>query len=90
MTAAAPLAETAPAPEGSPELIRIAGLAKSFQMGSTTVHALNGVDLLIRRNEYVAIMGPSGSGKSTMMNLIGCLDTPTSGTYWLTSLPLSQ
>ena len=64
-------------------VIRAVGLKRSFAMGSTTVHALRGVDLLIRRNEYVAIMGPSGSGKSTLMNLIGCLDTPTEGEYEL-------
>jgi len=65
------------------EVIRTEQLTRSFTMGSTVVHALRGVDLVIRRNEYVAIMGPSGSGKSTLMNLIGCLDTPTSGAYWL-------
>jgi putative ABC transport system ATP-binding protein len=65
------------------EVIRAEGLSRSFVMGSTVVQALCGVDLVIRRNEYVAIMGPSGSGKSTLMNLIGCLDTPTSGRYWL-------
>ncbi len=59
-------------------------------MGSTQVNALNGVDLDVNRNEYVALMGPSGSGKSTLMNLIGCLDTPTSGTYILNGEDVSE
>jgi putative ABC transport system ATP-binding protein len=59
------------------------GLKRDYDMGGEVVHALRGVDIAIRRNEYVAIMGPSGSGKSTLMNLIGCLDTPNGGEYWL-------
>ena len=71
-------------------LIRTDDLWKTYEMGSTEVHALQGVSFSIARNEYVAIMGPSGSGKSTLMNLIGCLDTPSKGQYWLNSKLVSQ
>ena len=65
-------------------------LARDYDMGGEVVHALRGVDIQIRRNEFVAIMGPSGSGKSTLMNLIGCLDTPTGGEYWLNGQKVSD
>ena len=71
-------------------IIRVRGLTRDYVMGSETIQALRGVDLDIPRNEYVAIMGPSGSGKSTMMNMIGCLDTPTAGEYWLNGLEVSH
>lgn len=64
-------------------MIDIRSLRKTYEMGSTQVHALNGVTVAIERNEYVAIMGPSGSGKSTLMNIIGCLDVPSAGEYRL-------
>ena len=65
-------------------------LQREYIMGSERVRALQGVDITIRRNEFVAIMGPSGSGKSTMMNLIGCLDTPSEGEYWLNGYRVSE
>jgi len=64
-------------------VIRTEGLTKVYEMGAEQVHALSGVDVDIRKGEYVAIMGPSGSGQSTLMNLIGCLDSPSAGRYWL-------
>jgi putative ABC transport system ATP-binding protein len=71
-------------------VIRTEGLTKVYEMGSEQVHALRGVDLEIHKGEYVAIMGPSGSGKSTLMNLIGCLDSPSSGRYWLAGRLVSE
>ncbi len=65
-------------------------LTREYVMGAEVVHALRGVDIQIKKNEYVACMGPSGSGKSTLMNLIGCLDTPTAGEYWLNSQKVSD
>ncbi len=65
-------------------------LWKTYEMGDQQVHALRGIDIRIRLNEYVAIMGPSGSGKSTLMNLIGCLDSPSEGRYWLNGHDVSQ
>jgi putative ABC transport system ATP-binding protein len=62
-------------------VIKIEGVTKLYKMGSEIIHALRGVDVQIRRNEYLAIMGPSGSGKSTLMNMLGCLDTPSGGRY---------
>ena len=64
-------------------IIRTEGIKKDYVLGAETIHAVAGVDIEIRKGEFVAVMGPSGSGKSTFMNLIGCLDTPTGGQYWL-------
>jgi len=65
-------------------------LTREYDMGGEIVHALQGVDVIICKNEFVAIMGPSGSGKSTLMNMIGCLDTPTAGEYWLNGHRVSE
>jgi putative ABC transport system ATP-binding protein len=90
-----------PEPVVSPDLFRqdlvdrgvailTEGLWKTYEMGGEKLHALCGINLTIRKGEYVAVMGPSGSGKSTLMNLIGCLDTPTSGKYWLAGRLVSE
>jgi len=71
-------------------MIRIRELTRAYEMGTERILALRGVTLDIARNEYIAIMGPSGSGKSTMMNLLGCLDTPPSGEYWLNGEEVSR
>jgi putative ABC transport system ATP-binding protein len=71
-------------------IIRTEGLVKDYVLGAETVHAVRGVDIKISKGEFVAIMGPSGSGKSTFMNLIGCLDTPTKGEYWLNGIPVKK
>jgi len=73
-----------------PLVIEIEGVTKLYKMGEETVHALRGVNVSVHRNEYLAIMGPSGSGKSTLMNMLGCLDTPTSGRYFFSGKNVSE
>lgn len=75
---------------GRSEVIRVRGLKKIYRLGAQQVKALDGVDITIYRNEYVAIMGPSGSGKSTLMNILGCLDSPTEGSYILNGTDVSK
>jgi len=84
--------EAAPLPSDAPEdaVIVTRSLERRYQLGGECVRALRGVDLTVQLNEFLAIMGPSGSGKSTLMNLIGCLDTPSSGEYWLNGRAVSQ
>ena len=72
------------------EVIRLQNVQRRYQMGTTFVDALRGIDLLVQRNEYMAIMGASGSGKSTLMNIIGCLDTATAGEFWLNGQRVSE
>ncbi|MFT3740759.1 MAG: ABC transporter ATP-binding protein [Breznakibacter sp.] len=74
----------------SKTIIQVTSLRKEFHVGDVTVHALKGVDLTIQQGEFVAIMGTSGSGKSTMLNILGCLDKPTSGDYYLDSISISD
>ncbi|HUR96368.1 MAG TPA: ABC transporter ATP-binding protein [Gemmatimonadales bacterium] len=79
-------------PTGVPRdaVIVTRNLQRDYDMGGEVVHALRGVDVVIRKNEFVAIMGPSGSGKSTLMNMIGCLDSPSGGEYWLNGHRVSE
>ncbi len=72
------------------EIIKLQGITRDFPLGNQVVKVLKGIDLNVQPNEYVALMGPSGSGKSTLMNLLGCLDTPTAGSYWLNNHDVSQ
>lgn len=74
----------------SQSIIEIKGITRDFPLGSETVYVLKGIDLHINKGEYVALMGPSGSGKSTLMNILGCLDTPTSGSYILNGKDVSK
>ncbi len=96
-TSASERATGAPAGPGRPaprpadnDVIVTHALTRSFPMGDTVIRALQGVDVTICRGEYVAIMGPSGSGKSTLMNIIGCLDRPDGGEYWLNGTPVAE
>jgi putative ABC transport system ATP-binding protein len=74
----------------SEPIIRTEGIKKDYVLGAETVHAVRGIDLVIEKGEFVAVMGPSGSGKSTFMNVLGCLDVPTAGRYWLNGRVVSE
>lgn len=74
----------------SEAIIRVTDITKKYVIGTEVIHALNGVSLEVQKNEYVALMGPSGSGKSTLMNMLGCLDSPTSGEYILNGIPVAK
>jgi putative ABC transport system ATP-binding protein len=74
----------------SSDVIRVEGVTKVYQMGRTAVHALRGIDLTVRRGEMIAVMGHSGSGKSTLMNMLGCLDVPSAGTYFLDGVHVNR
>jgi len=88
--AVAPASRAAARSAAADVVIRTADLTRNYEIGAEVVHALRGISLEVRRNEFVAVMGPSGSGKSTLMNLIGCLDTPSSGEYWLNGQRVSD
>lgn len=76
--------------ERNPIIIEMKSITKTYIVGLEEVHALRGIDLIVRKNEYIAVMGPSGSGKSTLMNIIGCLDTPTTGIYYFNGVDVSN
>ncbi len=79
-----------PAPSGDVPVIELQDVTRHYQMGPTTVKAVDGVSFSVRQGEFVAVIGPSGSGKSTLMNIIGCLDSPTSGSYFLNGVDVSR
>ena len=90
LAAAAPVSMETPSPIGSDVIIRVRDLTKVYIMGDVEVRALRGVSFDVRRGELLSIMGPSGSGKSTLMNVLGCLDQPTNGNYWLDGVETSE